>query len=641
MKKINSTPAFSKIISFALIFCFYIPLLCANSLPFANKTALFDHLCEVNKEWLKQDVNPSQWCSDIFFKTDIERIQLHLQMVESILRQRAVDHLTTSQIKARFHQLDVLKKYWQREQFPVNSKYKHRQPCFVDELNTVCAVGYLVLESGEKELVKQIQKQDNYAFLKDMNYPELSNWASANGFTLDELAWIQPGYPPLPQQWESPGSGGPTNGPVHVMKTNDNGDLLYFGGGFTTIDGITTNGLAAWDGTNWHTFGNALEGAIYDMELSFWNRVYVVGYFTLNGIPTNVAFYQDGEWTPLQTGDMEGTVYAIKYYFGRMYIGGDFQKVNGLEMSALAYLDNGHWVNHGKIGSANIPDGFAVDGTVRCFEENNNKLLVGGDFSLTAPDVADPQINQLNANHLAYWDGTNWILGFEGAHPPVRSLKILSNNIYIGSDAHFSNSVAMFSAGLWSYISEEEIVPGDDGGILDFIVYKDHVYFVGDFTYGPFVGNYGDNIARFFEDLSGQGMAFTDQMVRAGAVFQDQIYFAGDFTQIGNGAFTFETQNGIVYSSLDGLSSTNELKNNQQFSIYQSGSEVIVNYSELPEKGSLGFYDLAGRLVHEVAVSGGSGQLTISHQCFSTGALVYHFRGNDYLESGKLVIRNN
>lgn len=60
-----------------------------------EKTSLFNHLHEVNKNW-QMDVNP-MLKTEVSFNTDIERIQFHLLMVESKLRSQQISHLSANQ----------------------------------------------------------------------------------------------------------------------------------------------------------------------------------------------------------------------------------------------------------------------------------------------------------------------------------------------------------------------------------------------------------------------------------------------------------------------------------------------------------------------------------------------------------------
>jgi trimeric autotransporter adhesin len=84
---------------------------------------------------------------------------------------------------------------------------------------------------------------------------------------------------------------GNTNHSVYDM-IEYNGDLVVTGA-FTTINGITVNGIARWDGQNWHPFGTGLAQSGqpfgYGVCLEILNTdLYVGGYFdSVDGVAAN------------------------------------------------------------------------------------------------------------------------------------------------------------------------------------------------------------------------------------------------------------------------------------------------------------------------------------------------------------------
>jgi hypothetical protein len=124
------------------------------------------------------------------------RIQTHLRFVENMLRNKDVSYLSAQDQQKRVNLLNLLRDYWQRGEFPINSKYTdQRRPCFIDDNGTICAVGYLVEKTAGLEFAQHINEQFQYAFIGDMEMPELDKWISESGFTAEEIATIQPSYP--------------------------------------------------------------------------------------------------------------------------------------------------------------------------------------------------------------------------------------------------------------------------------------------------------------------------------------------------------------------------------------------------------------------------------------------------------------
>jgi len=124
------------------------------------------------------------------------RIKTHLQYVENLLRAVCTDNLTTEQKASRENMLDLLHEYWTAEVFPLNYDYAERKPCFIDKNNTICAVGYLVQQTAGQHVAEKINSVYQYAYISEMELPELNEWINNSGLTKTECAMIQPTYEP-------------------------------------------------------------------------------------------------------------------------------------------------------------------------------------------------------------------------------------------------------------------------------------------------------------------------------------------------------------------------------------------------------------------------------------------------------------
>ena len=134
--------------------------------------------------------------------TEQKRIQVHLAFVLDRLRETDVNHLGPAQKRNRRRALESLRQYIDRGVFPRRGQdsYSGRRPRFIDSVGTYCAVGYLLAESGATELAESINADFEYAYVPQITSPGLLAWASEFGFSLDELAMIQPGYSALPTE---------------------------------------------------------------------------------------------------------------------------------------------------------------------------------------------------------------------------------------------------------------------------------------------------------------------------------------------------------------------------------------------------------------------------------------------------------
>lgn len=123
------------------------------------------------------------------------RIRTHLEFVEAKLRKVSTENLAPTAGRNRAELLDRLHAYWTANKFPSPSiQYEGRKPCFIDSDGTICAVGYLIEMASGRPVAEFINSKYQFEYLLEMNDPLIDNWASEHGFSLDELAQIQPTY---------------------------------------------------------------------------------------------------------------------------------------------------------------------------------------------------------------------------------------------------------------------------------------------------------------------------------------------------------------------------------------------------------------------------------------------------------------
>jgi Secretion system C-terminal sorting domain len=618
------------------IFLFFSFSLFSNPLQWNNKTSLYDHLVEVNKEWLKISADDFL-CQDVFFKNDKERIQKHLQLVEQHLRQNPPNSLSSDQLKNRTTALDILNNYWRAGIFPKNTFHQTRQPYFIDRFGTACAVGYLALQTGESMLVEQISREMNYGYVAELkdSYPELLDWAEEYGFTADELAWIQPTYSPPEKRWYKMGNGGGVDGHINTMKSRySNSDFLYIAGDFTEIDGFMANSIVAWNGNDWLALGAGVTGEIFDIYISSGERVYIAGDFYLNDNPdiADVAYWQYGEWHSVTDQHIDGAVFSI-FDHGTLYIGGDFTIAtdSGI-IENIAYLKSSDslW--------RNADGAFSVNGIVTDFLWHDN-LLVAGHFTETGTLTTDTSINHLEVNGLAYWEPgnsvipTNWDFGFTPIIQNIGTIAIEDGWLFVGSDSfdmdYFYPNIAKLSAGIWDYLFYQPF-NFESPSVMGFVTYEDVL-----FAYGN-LGAFSGVISTGFVPLVGGGIIYRTEIndvVRAAESFQGHLYVAGDFTQIFDKEY-----NGLAYTAFELLTPTEEPKPKNNIDVFASTSQIHVQYESLNENVEFSVYNLNGQLVEQTKLSQGSAEISISTQDWASGMYVFQIVGKETQQSGKLIV---
>ena len=160
---------------------------------------LYEQLCEVNQEWKKNRIIAQKlgFLKAPTIEQEQDLLVFHIQALEKIFLSRSTAHLTKAQKVARQKHLKTLNEYWKRRDCPRNYYLPYRNPVFIDHEGRYCAVGYLMLKSGKREFCEAVQKNSNFIYIRQIKSKEYDQWQVESGFSLDELAWIQPGYDPV------------------------------------------------------------------------------------------------------------------------------------------------------------------------------------------------------------------------------------------------------------------------------------------------------------------------------------------------------------------------------------------------------------------------------------------------------------
>lgn len=120
----------------------------------------------------------------------------HLWCAERELRLADTESMPTKLRCARERNLDLLRAYRQRGEYPrQRHDPKRLVPCFIDAEGRQCAVACLMHASGDAETASKVASEANFARIREMPFVELDDWAAGSGLTKEELARIQPGYP--------------------------------------------------------------------------------------------------------------------------------------------------------------------------------------------------------------------------------------------------------------------------------------------------------------------------------------------------------------------------------------------------------------------------------------------------------------
>lgn len=126
----------------------------------------------------------------------IAALHAHFTAAVALLRAFPPPGLDAAQRVTRALLLEELEGYADRGVFPQNRHFPgERRPTFVDDNGVLCAVGHLLDMTGQGALALEVRDTHNTATVADLaGDARFAAWAWAAGFTLEELAVVQPNY---------------------------------------------------------------------------------------------------------------------------------------------------------------------------------------------------------------------------------------------------------------------------------------------------------------------------------------------------------------------------------------------------------------------------------------------------------------
>src|SRR5262245_15907273 len=129
-------------------------------------------------------------------------MRAHLTTIREALAARPATRLDLAERRRAL--LGYLGEYIAKGITPRNTRLPWRSPVFIDDDGAICAVGYLIERSVGRSLAERIAAAHPFDFLEEIAaaMPAVRAWIDSSGFTLEELASIQPGYEgPLVERW--------------------------------------------------------------------------------------------------------------------------------------------------------------------------------------------------------------------------------------------------------------------------------------------------------------------------------------------------------------------------------------------------------------------------------------------------------
>jgi hypothetical protein len=479
---------------------------------------------EVNSEW-KNNTDGVLLTSFSDFKnnrTFDDWIATHLMLVEKTLRQRSMEQLNDEQKKNRLNLLDGLNGYWHSSTFPKNDYLTYKNPVFIDRHGNYCAVGFLMKQSGADALARAIDADNKFVYVKNIKTNGVKEWAKKNGFTIDELAWIQPGYPvTFSVDFLSEG----LNGTVNCMLVDSVTQEFFAGGSFTSSTrGATCNGIAQYisgiAGWDWVGLGNGVNGTVKTI-IKFNNKLYVGGSFTMAGsvAALNVAAYDltSGQWEAV--GSLDNTVNSLIVYNNEIYAGGIFSNY-------FSKWDGNQWQD--------INQGWLTNAEIRTLEVYDNMIMIGGNFELPTGALR---------KNVATYDGVQMLNAGFGTPTPVNDFVIHKDTLYAALDFVYGNdscALSRYENFDWVNVLDPTNFPDDylSGKSIQHLLSVNDRLFCSGYFYVYAFTQYGNNIMEYKPGLSSGSncipLMLTDSTIYTIELMNNLISFGGAFNTTGS-----------------------------------------------------------------------------------------------------------
>lgn len=448
------------------------------------------------------------------------------------------------------------------------------------------------------------------------------SFATAGGGTVNNIAaWDGTTWSDL----NGPSSSGTTGEVVDLTVWDDGGGAkLYASGSFHGAGGLTTNNIAAWDGTTWAALsgpsGNGMDGTVYTLAVydeGSGENLFAAGSFgTAGGVGAwAIAKWDGGEWSSLGVSGFGGIILTLEEYDGSLIAAGTLFLAGGVDVSNIASWNGSAWFDlSGSSGSGTddiiwtlVVDDVGID----------EDLYIGGDFA---------SAGGLLTGRVARWDGVEWA-AVSVAGPPgagiddlVESLTVFDDgggrDLYAGgrfarAGDLVTDYIATWDGYAWSELGE---LSGPEGsrGVLSMMAYDDPggpaLYAGGEFTTAD--STEVNNIARWngtsWSALTGpSGTGTSGDMVTAMAVHDDgggeALYVGGAFLAAGGVTVNnLARWNGSIWSTLSGPSGTGTSDPVSALAVYNDGTGAALYAGGI-------FLSAGGLVVENIARWDGSG----------------------------------
>ena len=205
---------------------------------------------------------------------------------------------------------------------------------------------------------------------------------------------------------------------------------LYAGGIFNgTTAHISYNSIVRWNGITWDTLPRQDTIGEVNIMTVYIGTLYVGGILFLDR-SNNIAAWNGSIWSAAGRG-VNGHVYSLAVYGGKLYVGGAFDSAGGMPAKNIATWDGSVWSAVGK----------GINDTVYALTPYGSVLIAGGLFDSAGGASCDK---------IALWDGTSWSsLGRGITGKGVYSLCNDNGNLFVGGVFDTAGGIRVNNIAQW------------------------------------------------------------------------------------------------------------------------------------------------------------------------------------------------
>jgi len=549
-----------------------------------NMMTVKEHLIAVNSNWEFYPIqNESQLMS---FSNIDERISFHFQHVIEKLKDRSLVDDDLAQNRDEI--ITELQFYAERRRFPINTRHLDDKPYFIDDFGTACAVANLMIESGNKSLALQIQREHNFDFIRDISTSGVAVWAEMNGVSVDELALIQPAsYSPPDPSLVALSSG--LNGTVKSLVADEELNRLYFSGDFNFIsEGEYCAGLGYYQDDQVYCLNPPSHVRINSLIINNEHQLFASGIFTEGGQSFPLTIRVDNEWELIAVPNRPGAE-GIEVIFTS---GPNPEMILVIQPEGQDQIQE-VWFQESTEEWSHMA---TINGKIHCTHSNGYEFLAG-EFNYYIDHLQDNLIQPSSGiMYTHFYPIGEYFMGSivaDSLPEVIQQIDGTLSQMYIagtGDDSYPNHYLSTYSNGESSALITYTGAPLIEG-VRDFhflnenevLLATDTYVDMGGYTYGFGLGIYNINTGYV------EPKAYLDSVPLNLEEMNGRIFIGGPFTQNNYSPMPFLAEMDEVTGIHENFLS--------DFSVYPNPSRTTLSLSNIPTSSAYSIYDSYGRIV--------------------------------------------